>query len=143
MNYFKDCVGEEQCTARYRELAKKHHPDRGGDTRVMQDINAEFERVKSSNWASPGTYKWGNDFTSASYDDFDILRGYVSKMRANMERAYDDMNRQAVKRKTEEENRRYRAKAKKAQELVERYSSWSHNSLVQLIVEMKLEADSY
>jgi len=27
----------------YRELAKKHHPDHGGDTKTMQKINAEFE----------------------------------------------------------------------------------------------------
>jgi hypothetical protein len=29
----------------YRELSKKHHPDKGGDIRKMQEINAAVEMV--------------------------------------------------------------------------------------------------
>jgi hypothetical protein len=31
----------------YRELSKRHHPDRGGDTAAMQKINAAFDRLKA------------------------------------------------------------------------------------------------
>ena len=30
----------------YRELASKHHPDHGGNTSDMQEINAEWEELK-------------------------------------------------------------------------------------------------
>jgi hypothetical protein len=33
--------------AAYRQLARIHHPDAGGDTEGMQKINAAFDRVKS------------------------------------------------------------------------------------------------
>ena len=29
----------------YRSLAAKHHPDKGGDTRTMQEINADFDKA--------------------------------------------------------------------------------------------------
>lgn len=29
----------------YKELAKQHHPDRGGDVATMQAINAEFDKM--------------------------------------------------------------------------------------------------
>lgn len=31
----------------YRTLAKQHHPDHGGDTKTMQQVNAAYERLKS------------------------------------------------------------------------------------------------
>jgi curved DNA-binding protein CbpA len=43
MSWFAGCKNYEEIKARYRDLAKKHHPDRGGDTRTMQDINREFD----------------------------------------------------------------------------------------------------
>lgn len=30
---------------RYKELVLEHHPDMGGDTRTMQEINAEHDRI--------------------------------------------------------------------------------------------------
>lgn len=42
MNYFKDCTNIEEVKARYRDLAKQFHPDRGGDTATMQAINAAY-----------------------------------------------------------------------------------------------------
>lgn len=42
MTYFKDCLTKEQVRARYKELAKKFHPDLGGSTEIMQKINAEY-----------------------------------------------------------------------------------------------------
>lgn len=39
----------------YRNLVYKHHPDRGGDTKIMQDINAAYEILKqfSSSYVHP------------------------------------------------------------------------------------------
>ena len=42
MSYFKDCKTIGEVKARYRDLAKLHHPDRGGDTATMQAINAAY-----------------------------------------------------------------------------------------------------
>ena len=42
MKYFQDCTTIDQVKARYKELAKQHHPDRGGDTATMQAINAAY-----------------------------------------------------------------------------------------------------
>jgi hypothetical protein len=45
MNFFKDCKTIDEVKARYKELAKKFHPDLGGDTVTMQAINAEYEQA--------------------------------------------------------------------------------------------------
>ena len=42
-NWFNECVTEATIKEHYRELAKQHHPDLGGDTATMQDINAAYE----------------------------------------------------------------------------------------------------
>jgi hypothetical protein len=42
MKYFKDCLSIEDVKAMYKQLAKQHHPDCGGDTATMQAINSEY-----------------------------------------------------------------------------------------------------
>jgi hypothetical protein len=42
MFFFKNCESVEQVKNLYRELAKQHHPDRGGDTETMQRLNTEY-----------------------------------------------------------------------------------------------------
>lgn len=39
----------EQIKRRYRTLAKRHHPDRGGDQRQMQRIIAAYEFLSKDN----------------------------------------------------------------------------------------------
>lgn len=40
--YFHECATAEEAKRLYKELARKHHPDVGGDLRTMQEINAEY-----------------------------------------------------------------------------------------------------
>ncbi len=42
MIYFKECTTLEEVKAMYKQLAKQHHPDCGGDTATMQAINSEY-----------------------------------------------------------------------------------------------------
>lgn len=40
--YFAQCQTLEQAAKHYKQLAREHHPDMGGDLRTMQDINAQY-----------------------------------------------------------------------------------------------------
>ncbi|WP_446788125.1 DnaJ domain-containing protein, partial [Macellibacteroides fermentans] len=37
--YFDGCKDEQEIKARYRDLAKKYHPDLGGDLETMKAVN--------------------------------------------------------------------------------------------------------
>lgn len=43
--YFDHCQTLNDLKGAYKKLALKHHPDCGGDVRIMQDINAEYDRI--------------------------------------------------------------------------------------------------
>lgn len=45
MKYFTDITTLDALKAEYRRLVLKHHPDRGGDTEVMKQINLEYEQM--------------------------------------------------------------------------------------------------
>jgi hypothetical protein len=42
MQYFNDCHTIDQVKGRYKTLAKQYHPDCGGSTEQMQQLNAEY-----------------------------------------------------------------------------------------------------
>lgn len=42
ISYFEKCPRIEDIRSKFRELAFAFHPDRGGDTSVMQEINAQY-----------------------------------------------------------------------------------------------------
>jgi len=44
-SYFYGFTTLEEVKKRYKELALKHHPDRGGNTAIMQQINLEYESI--------------------------------------------------------------------------------------------------
>lgn len=45
MDYFINCETCAEADKLYKDLAKKHHPDKGGDTETMQQINADYQAV--------------------------------------------------------------------------------------------------
>jgi len=47
LKYFSLHDTEEILKARYRALAKKYHPDLGGDKKIMQQINQEYIYVRN------------------------------------------------------------------------------------------------
>ncbi len=42
MKWFNECQTLEEVKATYKKLAKQYHPDLGGDTVTMQEINKEY-----------------------------------------------------------------------------------------------------
>lgn len=62
MKYFSHCKTIEEVKALYKELAKKNHPDRGGDTETMQLINTEYAYACS-------LILKGKDFTAEQADE--------------------------------------------------------------------------
>ena len=45
IKYFYDCHTLEEVKRKYKNLAMLHHPDRGGNTATMQEINLEYEEI--------------------------------------------------------------------------------------------------
>lgn len=45
MRYFDRYKTAETVTKRYRQLAKRHHPDLGGESAVMTDINGQYQEA--------------------------------------------------------------------------------------------------
>ena len=51
MDYYKVLGLEKNASAddikkAYRTLANKHHPDKGGNLKTMQEINVEYDMLK-------------------------------------------------------------------------------------------------
>lgn len=60
MKWFNECTTIEEVKATYKKLAKQYHPDLGGDTLTMQEINKEYafasaKAVKGANLSDEET----------------------------------------------------------------------------------------
>lgn len=47
MRWFNGCNSLDEVRTLYKKLAKQHHPDLGGDTLTMQEINKEYAFVSA------------------------------------------------------------------------------------------------
>lgn len=54
MKYFEGLTEENAIKTRYKELAKKHHPDLGGSKATMQEINSQYEKVLTGHYQRAG-----------------------------------------------------------------------------------------
>ena len=43
--FFKGITNLEQLRSTYKDLIKKNHPDNGGDTETMKEINIEYKKI--------------------------------------------------------------------------------------------------
>jgi len=81
MNYFATATTVEEIKALYKNLARKNHPDLGGDTEVMKEINRQYENaLKGCNGQtskdSEGrdhTYKYNQETEQAIVDKISEL----------------------------------------------------------------------
>ena len=69
--YFNIADNPEKLKARYRQLALENHPDKGGSTEKMQDINIEYDFVTNHRFKKR-FYEFddeGVDVASSYFDD--------------------------------------------------------------------------
>jgi len=74
--YFTHCRNPGEIKSLYRNLAKQHHPDLGGDTATMQQINAAYHDALNGmhGYTAVGTdgkehtYKYDSDIEQAIID---------------------------------------------------------------------------
>lgn len=72
MRYFKECNTLEELRKVYKELLK-HHPDNGGNVAIMQEINAEYDKMFKAlkdrhTSADKGTNEYYSEFKNKQYD---------------------------------------------------------------------------
>jgi len=74
----------EELKAQYKQLAKKHHPDRGGDTATMQAINAEYDelfpRLKDTHKTKDGETYTARQESTETADQFKDLITQLMRM---------------------------------------------------------------
>lgn len=74
MKYFSSIHSLADLKRSYRLLAIQNHPDKGGSTETMQQINAEFEQLfaiwKTDTTASSGASGYENDYAGSSAREY-------------------------------------------------------------------------
>lgn len=63
-SYFASCKTVAEVKKLYRELAMQHHPDRGGDTATMQEVNRQYQQALK---ACDGQTTMGDDRREHTY----------------------------------------------------------------------------
>ena len=79
MKYFTNIRTLDELKAAYRRLALKYHPDMGGSTEIMQEINAEhdalFEQLKRQHNASADEYHQTTETAAEFREILSVLLG--------------------------------------------------------------------
>ena len=60
--YFKGCKTVEETKTKYRKLAMQYHPDKGGDTAIMQQINEQYLEALQEKDGQERTDKQGKTY---------------------------------------------------------------------------------
>lgn len=72
--YFENINNLEELRKQYKELLKLHHPDNGGNLKIMQDINTEYDRLfkilkdQHENSYSSDNASAGNNYSNMKYN---------------------------------------------------------------------------
>ena len=83
MKWFNNPQCIEDLKAQYKRLAMAHHPDRGGSTVDMQEINSEydslFQRLKDIHRAASGAIYTARESTAEKAEDFrEIINSLIN-----------------------------------------------------------------
>ena len=74
MAYFHNIHSLADLKKEYRRLALQHHPDKGGDTAIMQQVNTEFERLfevwKDKPDVSAASTGYEHDYSGATAKEY-------------------------------------------------------------------------
>lgn len=82
MKWFNHPQTLEELKKQYKQLAVKHHPDKGGNTADMQEINAEYDRLfellKNTHKNAEGqTYTTQTETTETANDFKEIIEKLI------------------------------------------------------------------
>ena len=82
MRYFNNIENLEELRKAYRDLLKKNHPDNGGSTETMQEINAEYDRMFEILKHTAGTTATADDTETTDYSQAtdEAIREILSKL---------------------------------------------------------------
>jgi len=69
MKWFKNIQTLDELRTMYRKLAMEHHPDRGGSTQDMQEINNEYEILSKKLINSNPTFSEGRKYYEHSVSE--------------------------------------------------------------------------
>jgi curved DNA-binding protein CbpA len=61
MNYFANCFTIHEAKKRWRDLSLIHHPDKGGDVKVMSEINRQYDAFIPSSQPHSNPYSYNKN----------------------------------------------------------------------------------
>lgn len=90
MEWFSNVTTAEQLKAEYKKLAMAHHPDRGGNTSDMQEINNEYDilfaKLKDIHTTAEGkTYRASRGTTETPEEFKNIINALINLEGINIE----------------------------------------------------------
>ena len=74
MSYFKDCKTQDELKAKYKMLAKQHHPDLGGDVEEMKRVNEEYSKALKTVVHSAGSCLSDSEIDDIIRNDEELRR---------------------------------------------------------------------